>query len=108
MPVRIVLSQAQSSDKIVAPDLIEGLKPDRDLIADRGYDSRAIIELVEGRGGRAHIPTCHNRKVQRSVGRAVRSRRAVAQPLDPFFAERILSSLYLKRANSLRSIDGYV
>jgi DDE family transposase len=54
MPVRIVLSQGQSSDKTIAPTLIEGLKPDRDLVADRGYDARAIIDLVEARGGRAH------------------------------------------------------
>jgi len=67
MPVRIVLSQGQSSDKTVAPTLIQGLKPERDLIADRGYDARTIIDLVERRGGRAHIPTCRDRKVQRSV-----------------------------------------
>jgi transposase len=69
MPVRIVLSQGQSSDKTVAPMLIQGLKPDRDLVADRGYDARAILELIESRGGRAHIPTCRDRKVQRSVDR---------------------------------------
>jgi transposase len=67
IPVRIVLSQGQSSDKTIAPTLIEGLKPDRDLIADRGYDARAIIDLVEARGGRAHILTSRDRKVQRSV-----------------------------------------
>jgi transposase len=67
MPVRIVLSQGQSSDKTVAPILLEGLKPGRDLVADRGYDARSIIDLVERRGGRAHIPTCRDRKVQRSV-----------------------------------------
>ena len=67
MAVRIVLSQGQASDKTLAPTLIEGLKPDRDLIADRGYDARAIIDLVERRGGRAHIPTSRDRKVQRSV-----------------------------------------
>ena len=67
MPVRIVLSQGQSSDKTVAPTLLTGLAPDRDLIADRGYDARAVVDLVESRGGRAHIPTCRDRKVQRSV-----------------------------------------
>ena len=50
MPVRIVLSQGQSSDKTIAPILIESLKPERDLVADRGYDARAIIDLVESRG----------------------------------------------------------
>jgi transposase len=67
MPVRILLSQGQSSDKTVAPALIVGLKPRRDLVADRGYDARALLELVESRGGQAHIPTCRDRKVQRTV-----------------------------------------
>jgi transposase len=35
------------------------------------YDARAIIDLVESRGGRAHIPTCRDRKVQRSVDHAL-------------------------------------
>ena len=65
--MRIVLSQGQSSDKTVAPILLKGLKPKRDLIADRGYDARAIIDLVESRGGRAHIPTCRDRKVQQRL-----------------------------------------
>ncbi|GIL02790.1 MAG: IS5 family transposase [Alphaproteobacteria bacterium] len=71
MPVRIVLSQGQASDKTVAPTLIEALQPDRDLVADRGYDARALVVLVESRGGRAHIPTCRDRKVQRSVDPAL-------------------------------------
>jgi transposase len=79
MAVRIVLSQGQSSDKTVAPMLIEGLKPDRDLVADRGYDARAIIELVESRGERAHIPTCRDRKVQRSVDHAIYRQRNVIE-----------------------------
>jgi transposase len=56
MPVRIVLSQGQSSDKTIAPTLIEGLKTDRDLVADRGYDAPAIIDLVEARGGHPDLP----------------------------------------------------
>ncbi len=48
-------------------ELIKGLPPGRDLVADRGYDARAIIEQVEAIGGRAHIPTCRDRKVQRSI-----------------------------------------
>src|SRR5699024_12732973 len=47
MPVHIVLSQGQSSDKTVAPPLIEAVEPGRDLVADRGYDARALIDLVE-------------------------------------------------------------
>lgn len=39
------------------------------VVADRGYDSRAIIDLVAARGGQAHIPTQSKVKVQRSVDR---------------------------------------
>lgn len=41
--------------------------PGRDLIADRGYDARAILDQVEAIGGRAHIPTYRDRRAQRSV-----------------------------------------
>jgi transposase len=91
MPVRIVLSQGQSSDKTIAPSLIEGLKPQRDLVADRGYDARAIIDLVESRGGRAHIPTCRDRKVQRSVDYA-------------FYRQRNLIERFFNRLKHFRRI----
>lgn len=64
-----MLSPGQASDKALAPALIEGLPPGRDLVADRGYDAMALIHLVTAQGGRAHIPTCRDRKVQRSVER---------------------------------------
>ena len=67
LPVRLVLSQGQASDKAAVPALLSGLPPDRDVIADRGYDASTIIDLVQGQGGRPHIPTQRDRKVQRSV-----------------------------------------
>jgi transposase len=67
LPVRLVLSQGQASDKAAVPALLDGLLPDRDVIADRGYDAGAIIDLVQDHGGRPHIPTQRDRKVQRSV-----------------------------------------
>lgn len=79
MPVRLMLSQGQSSDKTIAPLLIEGLEPGRDLVADRGYDARALVELVESRGGRAHIPTCRDRKVLRSVARGLYRQRTLVE-----------------------------
>ena len=67
--MRIVLSAGQASDKAAVPALIQGLPPARALIADRGYDAQAIIDLVRNTGGEAHIPTQSDRKVQRSVDR---------------------------------------
>jgi transposase len=101
MPVRIVLSQGQSSDKTVAPILLEGLKPDRDLVADRGYDARAIIELVESRGGRAHIPTCRDRKVQRTVDHAIyRQRNLIERFFNKLKHFRRVATRYDKTARN--------
>jgi transposase len=61
-----VLSPGQASDKAYVSELIAGLKP-TDLVADRGYDARAVIDLVTSLGGMAHIPTQRDRKVQRTV-----------------------------------------
>ena len=67
LPVRFVLTPGQASDKTTLPVLIDGLPLARDVVADRGYDARAIVELIEARGATAHIPTQSNVKVQRSV-----------------------------------------
>ena len=101
MPVRIVLSQGQSSDKTIAPILLEGLKPDRDLVADRGYDARAIIDLVESRGGRAHIPTSRDRKVQRSVDHALyRQRNLIERFFNKLKHFRRIATRYDKTARN--------
>jgi transposase len=101
MPVRIVLSQGQSSDKTLAPILLEGLKPERDLVADRGYDARAIIDLVESRGGRAHIPTCRARKVQRSVDHALyRQRNLIERFFNKLKHFRRIATRYDKTARN--------
>jgi transposase len=71
LPLRIVLSAGQASDKAAVEALIDGLPPARALVADRGYDAQAVIDLVRQRGGCAHIPTQKDRKVQRSVDPAI-------------------------------------
>ncbi|PHR96689.1 MAG: IS5/IS1182 family transposase, partial [Oceanobacter sp.] len=50
-----------------AAGLVASLQRLRHLVADRGYDARALVEQVEAMGATAHIPTQRNRKVQRSV-----------------------------------------
>jgi transposase len=65
--VRLLITPGQASDKTAFPDLFAALPAASTLVADRGYDSRAIIDLVAARGGVAHIPTQRRVKVQRSV-----------------------------------------
>jgi transposase len=65
--VRVVLTPGQASDKTTTPLLLEGLELRGDVVADRGYYARAIIELIEAGGGTAHIPSQSNVRVRRSV-----------------------------------------
>lgn len=67
LPVRFVLTPGQASDKTTLPSLIEGLPLARDVVADRGYDARAVLELIAEHGARPHIPTQRDRRVQRPV-----------------------------------------
>jgi transposase len=71
LPVRVVLSQGQASDKAYVGELLDGLPVAGHVVADRGYDAQAIVEHIQARGSTAHIPTQRDRKVQRSVEPAI-------------------------------------
>jgi transposase len=101
LPVRIVLSQGQSSDNTNAAILIEGLKPDRDLVADRGYDARAIVDLVERLAGGLISRPCRDRKVQRSVDHAIfRQRNLVERFFNKLKHLRRIATRYDKTAQN--------
>ena len=96
-----MLSQGQASDKTMAPLLIAQLQPGRNLIADRGYDARALIDLVAARGGQAHIPTCPDRKIQRSVDLALyRQRNLVERFFNKLKHFRRIATRYDKTARN--------
>ena len=67
LPIRLALSPGQAGDKATGADLIASLNRVSHVVADRGYDARALIEQIEAAGAKAHIPTQRDRKVQRSV-----------------------------------------
>lgn len=84
LPLRIVLSAGQASDKAAVAALIDGLPPAPALLADRGYDARAIIDLIAAHGGHAHIPTQRDRKIQRSIDPALYRQRNL---IERFFSK---------------------
>ena len=67
LPLAITLSPGQASDKAAVADLLAAHPAPGDVVADRGYDTRAVLDLIAACGGRGHIPTQRDRKVQRSV-----------------------------------------
>jgi transposase len=55
-PVRLLLTQGQTHDIKQAPALVSGLR-NANIIADKGYDSKALVDLIEGQGCTAVIPS---------------------------------------------------
>lgn len=51
-----------------ATTLIEGV-PIEVVIADKGYDSKAVVGAIEGRGAEAVIPSLKNRAQPRAIDR---------------------------------------
>jgi transposase len=63
-PLGFILTGGQKADCQQAIPLIEGLQFQA-LLADKGYDTDAILAHVENAGARAVIPPKANRKIQR-------------------------------------------
>ena len=66
LPIKLLITPGQASDKTIAPQLLGALPPGC-VVADRGYDSMALVNFVRDRGGEAHIPTQSRVRIQRSV-----------------------------------------
>lgn len=60
MPIRIIITQGTGADCSQADRLIEGLSADY-LLADRGYDSNAILEQAGNQGMTPVVPPKKNR-----------------------------------------------
>jgi transposase len=66
LPTQFVLTPGQAADITQADALLDGTTPEV-VIADRGYDKRALVERIEGLGAEAVIPTQKDRKEQRDI-----------------------------------------
>jgi transposase len=64
LPVRIVLTAGQQADITQAGELIEEL-PFEVVIADKGYDSKALVDTIQQQDAQAVIPTRKHCKEQR-------------------------------------------
>jgi transposase len=62
----LLVTPANESDIGQAEALLADHRPEV-VIADKGYDKKALVEEIESRGAEAAIPTQSNRKEQRTV-----------------------------------------
>ncbi len=79
LPIRILLTPGQVHDQSVVPELLKDLMPGSDVVADRGYDSDAVLNFIRQAGARAHIPSLSRRLVHRSVDRAIYRQRNLVE-----------------------------
>ena len=64
LPLRAIVTAGTVADCTQAQHLIEGISAEY-LLADKGYDTNAIIEQAESQSMQVVIPPKYNRKVQR-------------------------------------------
>ena len=70
MPVRVIITEGTTADCTQACRLIKGLTAEQ-LLADKGYDSDAIVAQAKKQGMKAVIPPRKNRKNARGYDKAL-------------------------------------
>jgi transposase len=67
-----VITPGQAHDVIAYPALMGDVDDDPEqMLADKGYDSNAVRDDIQRRGGEAMIPTRATRKLQHCVDKAI-------------------------------------
>jgi transposase len=70
MPIRAIITAGTVADCTQAAGLIDGLTAEM-LLADKGYDSNAILERALSQGMQPVIPPKKNRKEQRTYDKEI-------------------------------------
>ena len=78
MPIRALITAGTTADCTQAGKLIEGMTAEN-LLADKGYDSDAIIEQATEQGMKTQILPKRNRKEQRRYGKDIYKLRHLAE-----------------------------
>lgn len=80
-----------------------GLPAARDIVADRGYDAKAVLGMIEATAARGHLPTRRDRKHQRPVDREIYRQRNLVER----FFDKLKHFRRIKPAGQrLRHIEG--
>lgn len=79
-PVRLLLTAGQVSEHTQAEALIAGFSADF-VLADKGYDSDAFVEVIKGSGAAAVIPPRSNRKTPRDYDKEIYKERNLVERL---------------------------
>ena len=104
LPVAIELSPGQDADITHAESLLAG-PPAEKVIADKGYDSAALVEAIEARGAEAVIPPRSNRKEPREYDEHLyKERNQVERCVNKLKQCRRVATRYEKTARNFLSV----
>ena len=104
MPVRLSLTEGTVADCIQAPALMGDLAAQY-LLADRAYDTNAVVAEVETRGMEAVIPPRHHRKEPRHYDHYLyKLRHLVENSFLDFKQWRAVATRYAKNSASFLAI----
>jgi transposase len=79
-PVRLLLTAGQVSEHTRAEALVEGFRAGF-VLADKGYDSDAFVEVIKGNGATPVIPPRSNRKTPRDYDKDIYKERNLVERL---------------------------
>jgi len=104
MPVEVIVTEGTTADCTMAGELLEG-QGAQHLIADRGYDTNAVLGQAEARGMKAEIPPRKNRREQRPYDKHLyKLRHLVENAFLHLKGWRGVATRYAKRASSFLAI----
>ncbi|MEY2905660.1 MAG: hypothetical protein RLZZ408_131 [Verrucomicrobiota bacterium] len=100
MPIRVLITEGTAADCTQAINLIEGIGAEN-LLADRGYDTNAILDLAQKQGMNPVIPPKRNRVNQRPYDKDLyRLRHLVENAFLHIKRWRGIATRYAKNASS--------
>jgi transposase len=100
MPLRILVTSGAVADCTQADGLIKGMRA-QCLLADRGYDSNAIVSQARKQGMQVVIPSKRNRKIKRDCDMAIyKHRHLVENAFYHLKRWRGVATRYAKNASS--------
>ncbi len=108
-PLRLVLGPGQQADCRRAADLLAGIEGVGNVLADKAYDTDAVLACVAASGAQAVIPSKKNRVVQRVIDRNLyRDRNKVERYFSRLKQFRRLATRYDKTASSFLGMLHFV
>ncbi len=103
-PLKITLTGGHVHDSIPAIELLEGVTSTY-VLADRGYDSKEIVEFIEAMGSETVIPSRKSNKVQRVYDKHIYQERHLIECLfNKIKHYRRVATRYEKLAENFRSM----